>query len=131
MSGARDHQAAAGAATSISSTAATPSTAAMTIPEPMYSWTPARCSARTGAARTKVKTIAIAIGSRSGRACSKRKTVAMKSRPRPTHVVATARVEGSIAIGAMARAMMAWPLPCRGDDDPSRRRDGRQCAAGG
>ena len=78
MSGARAHQAAAGAATSISSSTATPSTAAMTSAAPMYSWMPARCSARTGAARTKVKTIAIVTGSSSGRACSSRKTMAIE-----------------------------------------------------
>ena len=85
----------------------------MTSAAPMYSWMPARCSARTGAASTKVKTMAIVTGRSSGRACSSRKTVATNSRPRPTQVVALRRVEGSIAIGAMARAMMAWPLPRR------------------
>ena len=57
----------------------------MTMPAPMYSWTPARRSARTGAASTKVKTIAIATGSSSGRACSSRSTTATNSRPRPSH----------------------------------------------
>ena len=73
----------------------------------------ARRSARTGAASTKVKTIAIVTGSSSGRACSSRKTMAMKSRPRPSQGVALRRLLGSIAIGAMSRAMMAWPLPRR------------------
>ena len=74
-----------------------------------------------------MKTIAIATGSSSGRACSSRKTVAIRSRPRPTQVVALRRAEGSIAIGigAMARAMMAWPLPCRRDagESPASRID--------
>jgi hypothetical protein len=42
-------------------------TAAMTIAAPAYAWMPARCSARTGAESTKVKTIAIVTGSSSGR----------------------------------------------------------------
>jgi hypothetical protein len=107
MSGARDHQAAAGAAIRAKISTTKASTAPMTIAEPRYSWMPMRCSIRTGAESTKVKTMAIVTGSSSGRACSRSSTTAMNSRPRPSQGRAGWKM--LLRGGIKVRPMMARP----------------------
>jgi hypothetical protein len=69
---------------------------------------PTRRKARTGAARTKVKTIAMATGNSTGRACSNSSTSATKSRPRPTHGAATRCGSGGFGGRSKVGGMMAW-----------------------
>ena len=133
MSGARAHQAAAGAATSISSIDGDAEHRG--DDERRRRCTRgrrARCSARTGAARTKVKTIAIATGSSSGRACSSSEARWRRraGRARPRWSRCGARRDRSRSVGAMARAMMAWPLPCRRDAENRWRRESTATSRG-